>query len=496
MVGLGATAANAAPGQSFYYVAIVVDENGDAIFPPVDQPWGITAVGGGVTHSNQDDDQGNPFGLVIDDPAAATYTVTVDPYQSGLVSSDLNCTVFDVDAPEAFDFVATGGSSAAGWQIPVSGTLSTSCVETFTAGEPLPDPRFEAVAIAVGGVNPDGSPAAIGEDADFQVALKDGAGTLHAVTRGESISVAPGEYTPVVIAAPDAQPGFDLNAWTAATWYCAGKESFAPGGTVTLTAGTLTTCSTTMVNANVDASLSGDVVGDVNFEFDGVSGAVGTEFEIELVIENDESVFTTTPQALPVDVLVTLGNNMAVRDPFVLTDGFTATLDPATGQYRINGAEALQPGESVTVRLGLVLTGTTAANAFEACLVIPEGVVDSSGQDNCYTAHAVADGGDPTPVPIETVTPAPSPTETVTPAPALTPTETVAPTPTKTPAASETVPPTQTDVAAAPAVNDKKDDNGLAQTGANIAPLVALTLALVAGGAALVTMQKRREQRS
>lgn len=493
LIGLGATAANAAPGQAFTYITVLFDENGDYVALPSDQPWEITAVGGGSTYSNQDPDQGNPFGLVVDDPAAGTYTVTVDPYQDGLVSSDLVCNQFDANDPEtqANPVVLTpGGSAAAGWQIPVSGTLSTTCVESFVAGEPLPDPRFEAVVNVEGGVGADGSPAVTGDETDFQVALEDSSGTLHLVNAGESISVAPGEYTPVVIAAQDAQPGFDINQWTPTTWYCVGMEGFAPGGTITLAEGTLTTCATSMVNADVDLSLSGDVVGDVDLAFGGLSGAVGTEFEIELVLKNADNSLLASSSAVPVGVLVTLGDNMAVRDPFVETEGFTATLDESTGQYLITADEELQPGASATIRLSLVLTGTAPSAPFEACLVIPDGLVDHSGSDNCFTAEAVADGEpiEPSPKPIESVTP--TPVETTSPAPTDTPST--------TPDASVIESPASTDAAPADdgSLDDAESDSGLAQTGANIAPIIALTTALVAAGALLVTMQKRREQRS
>lgn len=514
LIGLGSTAASAAPGQILSILPFVLD-GGEPVMMPIDEPWQITASSGGMTYSNSAEE---PSGLMREDVAAGTYRITIAPYQDAFEPTSFMCTEFDIDTPYDWTQVSVTGSAATGWNVPV-GDLSVTCLAEYHPAAPLPDPRISVLTSVLSGDNADGSTASVGDESDFQVSLRDSAGALHPIPSGGELQLPAGTYTTVLGAAATPQAGFDLDEWTVTSWTCAGHSGLTFGGPITLTGGTLSQCQVTVANIDVDLSLDLDATGDFELGWDGIFAAAGTSVDFEITVENDEAGVASGSQSAPFAVIATLGDNMQPRDPFVLTSGYSAT-PQADGTYLITRATPLAPGETARVQLGVTLNGNEPTSPFGACVVVPSGLVDADSADNCEEFVAVGDGsgGGSTPEPTQSPEPTPAPTATATATPTATPAATTTPTATPSatastpaatqspePSASVTATPTASASAnatpipaadrdpaapAAPAAN-----GGLASTGADTTPMLALVLALVTAGGTLLLLQRRRERR-
>lgn len=438
--------AQAAEGQLFTYTNVVMDENGLPVQLPPDEPWDVTATGP-ATYSNRtaDGEVDNPWALLADDPTPGAYTLTAVPHPNqSVTSTGILCTYVDLNDPDNWSEAEVRGVAGA-WQVDVHAEMSTSCFETYEFVGATPDPQVTGQIIFDPATDENRDQVHVGAASDFLFALKDASGNVVATAQNGEIQVAPGEYWPALVAAPDAQSGFDLADWTVSQWSCVE----APSESLELRAGQRVTCQAAVTDADHDLSLSADLDGDVSYVWDGITGPVGTPFEV--ILDVSQPAASLYPSAASgVEVVAQLGDNMAPRDPFVLTPGFELVSSDG-GDLVFATDEVLQPGDSMELRLALEITAVEPTTAFRSCVRGTSGLLDQNPDNNCIELHAVADGGDPSPSPDPTpsssATPSPSaspsPSDSASPSPS--PSGSASPNPSASPSPSDSASPSPTD---------------------------------------------------
>ena len=383
-----------------FTVAVVpVDAAGEAIVTiPEGFNWSTTATGP-VTYASDEYTMGTLLAL---DPVAGSYRLDVelsDIAAAQMSFSELHCSyMVELDNLDTLELDLQYQVDGA-WYVDVRAQHVTSCVFMYEVTGPLPDPSFELTGLMVlPGENTAGDRVNVGEESDWAVALvaADGS-TAGTVRAGEKIQVPPGEYTPQLVASSTAQAGFDPSAWRSDGWNCLASEHLPYGSTLTLEAGGVVACNTAVSDAYADVSALIDHSDEVHLDWDGVNGAVGTEFD--MVVEIQESMLERLNRGAidPLRLALTMGDNVALVDPAGAPEGWT--LDSAAdGTYDYTLDAPFAPGQKTTVTFRAVLTAAKAGSAVRVCAIT--GVVELDRRNNCAYLEAVADGEDQDP-PVE-----------------------------------------------------------------------------------------------
>ena len=380
-----------------FTVAVVpVDAAGDAIVPtPEGFSWSTTATGP-VTYASDEYTMGT---LLAENPVAGSYRLDVELSAIAAAQmrfSELRCSYMkelgNLDTLELdLEYQVDGA-----WYVDVRAQHVTTCVFTYEVTGPLPDPSFELTGLLLlPGEDTAGDRVNVGEESDWAVALvaADGS-TAGTVRAGEKIQVPPGEYTPQLVASSTAQEGFDPSAWRSDGWNCLASEHLPYGSTLTLEAGGIVACNTALSDAHAEVSALIDHSDEVKLDWDGVNGAVGTEFDVVVEIEENMIERLNRGSIDPLRLALTMGDNVALVDPAGAPEGWT--LDSAVdGTYDYTFNAPFAPGQKTAVTFRAVLTAPDAGSAIRACVIT--GVVELDRRNNCADLEAIADGEDQDP---------------------------------------------------------------------------------------------------
>ena len=376
----------------FVVAVTLLDAAGEPVYPvPEGFDWTVSATGP-VTYTPEEFMRE----IVVEEPVAGTYRLDVTLNSAAAAQmkfQDLICSyMIDFDDMSTFEpdiEYQVGGA----WHVDVRAAHTTSCMYVYEVTGPLPDPSFELTGLMMlPGETPDGDRAHVGDESDFAVALvADDGSTAATLVAGQKVQVPPGEYTPRVVASASAQAGFDVTAWQSDGWNCLGSEHTPYGGTITLEPGGVVACNTLVSDASVDLTANVDRVGPVDIDWNGVTGAVGTEFDIVVDVEDLMLPRFSVGSIDDLRLTLRMGDNVALVDPAQAPAGWgLLSADGDTYTYAPEAAFAAGGEAQLTFRA--VLTAERASSAVEACVASSR--IDLNLQNNCWSLHAVADGED------------------------------------------------------------------------------------------------------
>lgn len=468
-----ATAADAGDLPHLFVVSVhLVDAAGDPVDAPypADFDWTLTATGPTTYTSDT-----VVKALTAPDPTPGAYALDISLNAAAaaqLSLTELQCNYQEqMGSIEGAEFGIQYQQNG-DWYVDVRPAFTTACVYIYEVTGPLPDPYFAFSSLHTQtGEDVAGDPAHVGQSSDWVLTLVDADGAVAgSVVEGGRVQVPAGEYTPRLVASATAQPGFDASAWRMADWNCGSGQSGPYGSTVRLEPGQTLTCNIVVTDAEADLATGIAHSSEVQLGWNGVYGAVGTEFDMHVRVSNLMAGFSGTA----IDDLrlrVTLSDNVELVDPQVVPAGWRLeSVEGAVYTYVPTAAFAL--GTDTTLTFRARLTAGESSRPVEACATTAR--IDLDRQNDCTTLATVADGGPDT-------DPDPDPEPEPEPEPEAEPSTKPSPNPTKAPAPAS--------------VSDTADaDDALALTGGGVdsALLAGAAGALLLGtGGALIAARRR-----
>lgn len=445
---------------------------------PAEFGWSITATGPAVYTSAEVD------AIYVENPVPGTYALDFELNAAAaaqLTLVDMHC-AYQSDPTDPGTVTPDVEYEVGGrWHVDVQAVDITACAAIYEVRGPLPDPHVALQSVLVlSAEGADGAPVHVGEASDWALQLVDADGDVAGTAGvGSDTVVEPGTYTRRLVASGGAQAGFDPGVWRTNAWNCSNGQSGAYDAPMTVAAGESVTCSIIVTDANADVGSSVDHVGDVTLGWDGLSGAVGTPFDLVVEIENLLSDDFGAPAVGDLRVEVTLAANVELVDPDAAPAGWTlAGVDANTYTYVPNAP--LAPGAEVVFVLPARLTGAVPTDAVQVCA--RTAAVELDLRNNCSALEAVADGGpgeepQPDPEPEPEPQPEPEPEPQPEPQPGQQPMPPAGPEPQQNPAPQSPAP----------------AQGGLAATGGEIStPLLAGALGALLVGVWMLRLNRRR----